>query len=637
MKFRGDIEGLRAVAVVLVVAAHAKAAGLAGGFVGVDVFFVLSGYLITGLLKKEIDSSGNIDFPAFYARRFRRLFPSLLVVLVASCVLGWQLLPAGAQAAQAAAAASAVVWLSNFHFALSSMDYFAAGSESNLFLHTWSLGVEEQFYLVWPALLLVLGPARRMRIAMAAIALAGFLACVAWTAKAPLLAFYMMPARAWQFALGATAYLAFDRDASLSNARWLGAAGWLGLLAILGAALVIDGKAPYPGAWAALPSLGAAAVLASGARASQGGVARWLSLAPLQAIGRVSYVWYLWHWPILLLGAEVLDFRRPEVRALLVLLSLLLAAATHVLVEAPLRDRLRFPARSSRVVMATLAMMVAGAALALQWQQQALREAEDATRQPYEQARFDAPAIYAMGCDEWYHSDAVRVCEFGSGSRTAVAIGDSVGLQWFPALEAAFVPRGWRLLVVTKSSCPMVDEPIFYARIGRRYTECERWRAGALALIAQLRPEVVVMGSSYTYDFTEAQWRSGSERLMKAMAAQAGRLYVIGSSPSLPFDGPSCLAPRGWLFRQLAASDRCAVPLVAGRRDDVQRWLRSAAADVPNAKVVDTSDLVCPDGVCAAERRGVVVFRDSQHVAASFARSKAADLARRLELDSPAR
>src|SRR2546421_330933 len=210
MTFRPDIEGLRAVAILLVVAAHAKVGGRAGGFIGVDVFFVLSGYLITGLLMQELAQHGSIDFAAFYARRLRRLLPSLIVVLVSTCLLAQQLLPAGEQAQQAMAAATAALWLSNFYFSFSTLEYFGPAAETNLFLHTWSLGVEEQFYLLWPALVLVLAGGagkRRLWTVMPIVAAAGLLGCIAWTATQPMLAFYMMPARMWQFALGAVVFL----------------------------------------------------------------------------------------------------------------------------------------------------------------------------------------------------------------------------------------------------------------------------------------------------------------------------------------------------------------------------------------------------------------------------------------------
>src|SRR5690348_7240882 len=253
--YRGDIEGLRAVAILLVVAGHARVMWLRGGFVGVDVFFVLSGYLITALLVQDIHVNGGIRFARFYARRFRRLLPALALMLVCVSVLAALLLAPGDQATQATAAASAAVWLSYLHFAFSTLDYFGPTAAHNLFLHTWSLGVEEQFYLVWPAVLaLLMGTWQlhktrlnigRLKLAMIAIALASLTACVAWTYLSPQLAFYMMPARAWQFALGALTLLYFgkpERGADADNEPGLAApgighsrslirwAGWVGLL-----------------------------------------------------------------------------------------------------------------------------------------------------------------------------------------------------------------------------------------------------------------------------------------------------------------------------------------------------------------------------------------------------------------------
>lgn len=155
MTFRPDIEGLRAIAILLVVAAHAGVPWFAGGYVGVDVFFVLSGYLITRLLINELTDTGTVQFARFYARRFRRLLPALLLMLATTMLLGSQLIPLAQQSEQANAATSAAIWGSNLLFAFSQLDYFGADSSQNLFLHTWSLGVEEQFYLVWPLLLLI--------------------------------------------------------------------------------------------------------------------------------------------------------------------------------------------------------------------------------------------------------------------------------------------------------------------------------------------------------------------------------------------------------------------------------------------------------------------------------------------------
>ncbi|HEY3519458.1 MAG TPA: acyltransferase, partial [Rhodanobacteraceae bacterium] len=319
--YRGDIEGLRAIAILLVVAAHAKVKWLAGGFVGVDVFYVLSGYLITGLLVQEIRTARTIRFANFYARRLRRLLPALLMMIAVTCVLGRLLLAPGEQPAQASSAAAASLWLSNFHFAFQRMDYFAPGSEANLFLHTWSLGVEEQFYLVWPLLLVLAMGAwegakrepsvRRLGWVMLLTAVLSFALSLYWTYAQPQLAFYMMPSRAWQFALGALVFLGFGAPdfqpgtqiPRRQNMLWV--AGWAGLCLIVAAGVLLDERVPYPGFWAILPSMGAALVLASGGCGAIGGVDRFLALKPMQAIGRISYAWYLWHWPALLLGAAV--------------------------------------------------------------------------------------------------------------------------------------------------------------------------------------------------------------------------------------------------------------------------------------------------------------------------------------------
>lgn len=642
MNFRPDIEGLRGVAVLLVVAAHARVSGLEGGYIGVDVFFVLSGYLITGLLVRELMSDGKIRFADFYARRFRRLLPSLLLVVVCTSLLARQLLAAGEQPEQFRAAASAAIWLSNMYFAFSNFDYFSAGAQANLFLHTWSLGIEEQFYLIWPILLLSVGWSslpdasaglRRLRIAMPILVIFGFLVCVAWTASHPLQAFYMMPSRAWQFALGATVLLYFNGNERVGSdeksLRWF---GWAGLATVIGSALLLDDATSYPSFWVALPSLGTAAVLAAGSH-SAGGAGRLLSLPPMQAMGRISYVWYLWHWPVLVLGAAVYDFEQPLVRIGLVLTSLVLAIVSHFAVEAPLRDAARFPLAPRRVLLAAAAVMVATNGFAARWSDAARQQAQDKHHQVYELARYDAPAIYRMGCDEWYSSDAVRVCEYGpvAAGKTVIAIGDSIGLQWFPAIEAAFVPHNWRLLVVTKSSCPMVDEPIFYSRIGRRYEVCERWRDAVLRFVRSTRPDLVIMGSTYTYDFNETQWREGTQRILEAIAGDAGRIAILRSTPTLPFDAPSCLSPRGRLYNWLANEERCIAPVTRGKRDDVHRWIAEAAEAYENVEIIDLTDTVCPGGLCSAERQGIVVFRDSQHLTASFARSLSGELGRRLK------
>lgn len=633
--YRPDIEGLRAIAILLVVAAHAKLPALAGGFVGVDVFFVLSGYLITSLLIREIRSTGSLRLTDFYLRRLRRLLPALLLMLGVSSLSGWLLLAPFEQPDQASAAASAALWLSNFHFALARMDYFAPGSESNLFLHTWSLGVEEQFYLCWPLMLLAVMDARtdtqRLQRALVAVFILSLTLSVWWTWHAPQLAFYMMPSRAWQFALGALASLI--AGTGVASRGWT-AMGWLGLALILAAALRLNHGVPYPGVWALLPALGAAFLLACGQRTPDTGPSRLLAARPMQALGRVSYAWYLWHWPILLLGATLIDAGSGWNRAALALLSLLIAGASYLWVERPIRQAPRLLTRPRMTLFAALALMIVAGSFALRWHTAALVHMNSPEQLRYLQVRGDLPAIYGMGCDDWYRSARVRVCAFGAKSarHTVAIIGDSVGLQWFPAYARIFDSPDWRLLVVTKSSCPMVDVPIFYERIGREYTECTQWRSDAMQEVASLKPDIVILGATDTYDFSAAEWTEGTRRILQTLHGKASRIYLVRSTPTLPFDGPSCLARRSPLRDALRHNDECAAPLQDARSRQVFSWLKAAARAFTEVHVIDMTENICPQGTCHAERDGHIVFRDNRHLSASFVESLVPTLEGKLQI-----
>jgi peptidoglycan/LPS O-acetylase OafA/YrhL len=649
--FRGDIEGLRAIAILLVIGAHAGMPWLGGGFVGVDVFFVLSGFLITGLLVQEIADTGQLRFADFYIRRLRRLLPALIVMLLVSGLLAALLLAPAEQLPQATAGASAAAWWSNIHFALGRLDYFSAGTETNIFLHTWSLGVEEQFYLIWPALVYVLlrNPARqigiaRLRVCMLLVIVASLIACVVATYRAPQFAFYMMPLRAWQFAAGALVWLHFnagqteknEKASSRTSGVMLAAIGWLGLAALLGAGLWLGANVPYPGLYALIPTLGAAGVIASGSRGVRTGVPKLLSYGPMQAIGRISYAWYLWHWPILLLGHALTGSNEPVYRVLYVLISLILAIVSYYCVEAPIRHQRWWLTHQRASVYGALVVMVLCTVGFLRWNGHAYWASRSPTQVQFLQARGDAPMIYGMDCDEWYHSDRLTPCIFGPAkpAHTAVLLGDSIAGQWFPAVAALFVGPDWRLIVLTKSSCPMVDQPMFYPRIGREYTECAAWRKAALQEIAKLRPDIVLMSSTSTYAFTQAQWTNGSARVMKEISSAAGRVFVIRATPLLPFDGPDCLARYAERPEWLKLGSTCSTAIGNLSSNQVYAWLRQAAEQFQNVQTVDISDFICPNGICAAERGGVIVFRDSQHMTATFAASLAPELERRLHLNN---
>ena len=648
--YRADLEGLRALAILLVVAVHAGVPWLCGGFVGVDVFFVLSGFLITGLLVQEVSDTGRMRFAEFYVRRLRRLLPALLTMLLVVGALASLLLAPTEQREQSSAAAMAALWLSNIHFAFAPQNYFAPGTETNLFLHTWSLGVEEQFYLVWPALLVwLLGRdgergVARLKIGMFVVVVASFATCAWLSYQAPQLAFYMMPLRAWQFAAGALVWLYFKVPSVTSGASWwnrrpgmLHAIGWLGLGMVALAGVLFSADIPYPGGYGLLPTLGAVGVVAAGCVATRPfGVSRLLSWRPLQWIGGISYSWYLWHWPILLLGRAVTGSDAPVYRVAWVLLSLVLAWLSCRFIESPIRNRRQWLARPRMAIYGALALMLLANSLCVRWNNHAAERMQSPAMQRYAMAHGDAPAIYGMGCDDWYYSDRVHICAFGpaNAAHTVVLMGDSHAGQWFPAVAKAFDRPGWRLLVLTKSSCPMVDEPFFYERIGKEYTVCSTWRTHALAQVARLKPDVLLLGSVDTNGFSKAQWVDGTAKVLDVLSPAAGRIYLLRDTPHLPFDGPDCLAERAGRPAWLGLRHACSAPADGPRGDQVYRWLGEAASRFANVSMLDMNAQICPGGVCSAERDGMAVFRDSQHLTGSFAASLGPVLAGKLGIDA---
>jgi peptidoglycan/LPS O-acetylase OafA/YrhL len=636
---------------LLVIGAHAGVPWLGGGFVGVDVFFVLSGFLITGLPVQEITDTGRLQFADFYIRRLRRLFPALIVMLLVSSLLAASLFAPTEQLPQATAGISAAAWWSNIHFALGRLDYFSAGTETNIFLHTWSLGVEEQFYLIWPALVYALlrGPSCqvgmvRLRVCMLLVIVASLGASAIATYRAPQFAFYMMQLRAWQFAVGALVWLHFNarQTEASANGRFgasdatLAMIGWLGLTTLLGAGLWFGANLPYPGLYALIPTLGAACVIAAGSRGATTGVPKLLSYRPMQAIGRISYAWYLWHWPILLLGHALTGSNAPAYRAAYVVMSLILAVVSYYCVEAPIRHQRWWLTHQRASLYGALVIMTLCTVGFVRWSGQAYWASRSPQQLQFLQAHSDAPIIYGMDCDEWYYSDRLTPCVFGhpKAAHTAVLVGDSIAGQWFPAVMALFVGPDWRLIVLTKSACPMVDQPMFYPRIGREYTECGAWRKAALQKISELKPDVVLISSASSYGFTQKQWTDGSAAVMQKLSSSSTRVFVIRATPILPFDGPDCLARYAGRPEWLKFGSNCIATSGNLSSNQVYASLRQASGQFRNVQMVDASELICPDSVCSAERSGVIVFRDSQHMTATYAASLAPRLADFLQLNS---
>ena len=398
-RFRPDIEGLRAVAVVAVVLYHARLPGVQGGFVGVDVFFVVSGYLITGLLWRELQRTGRVSMAGFYGRRARRLLPAAVLTIAATALAARALMPPLVVPAAMRDGLASAFYVGNYRFAIAQTDYLNTSAPPSPFQHFWSLGVEEQFYLVWPVLLLAgvmaarliagrragrgrhsarAGSARPSAVpgrpvaflVVGIVSAASALLAVQLTSANQPWAFFSLPSRAWELGAGGMLALA----SPVVRRMRPGAAavvGWAGLIGLVGALTSISPQMPFPGTVAFWPVAATVAVLASGealtANLTWGkGPGRLLALRPARFFGRISYSWYLWHWPILTLAPYAVGHAlRIRDNLALVALSALVAAASYRWVESPLRSAPWLTATRWRSLSSGLALSAAGAALCL--------------------------------------------------------------------------------------------------------------------------------------------------------------------------------------------------------------------------------------------------------------------------------
>ena len=657
LSFRPDIQGLRAVAVALVILAHAGVAGFAGGYVGVDVFFVLSGYLITGLLLEERVATGTIRYGEFLARRLRRLLPAMLAMLLVVLIVSTIVLTPFEMRQQSRSFPYAAAWISNFFFSFAERDYFLALQDHDLFLHTWSLGVEEQFYLIWPWLVLLfvgfkarvadrLSQGKVILVGFAMVFVASLVLSIYLSANLPLLAFYMMPSRFWQFALGSGVYvgmhMAFDwRAVSMGRKGKIGAwiAGLTGVMLVICSAVLLSPDISYPGWYALAPSFGAALLIAAGRISDRAAAGPILNSGLFVWIGDRSYSLYLWHWPILILGTATGISGLVAGKLVLVALTVALAMLSYRYIELPFwKGRFRTAIPKHVVVYAVTTIIVSVTAYNALERQVFGSSVESLVADGYD-PRMDAdPRVYLSGlhCDTGHFATQVVPCALGnpSGERLAVLLGDSIGAQWSPAVSEIFPSPEWQILVLTKSACAIVDKTWHYNKAGGDYTVCTEWRNMVLDYIDMIAPDVLIIGSSATYNFTATDWVDGTTRVLQRVAPSVGHVVLIAGTPHLSFDGPSCLEdPWRFSFRLINGDRECEEAMTETRSDVVANYLRQSARGFANVGVVELGGVVCPDGRCAAQTPdGVVIFRDEKHITASFARSLVPLFKNRLEV-----
>jgi peptidoglycan/LPS O-acetylase OafA/YrhL len=691
--FRPDIEGLRAIAVLAVVLFHAGVPGLPGGFVGVDVFFVVSGFLITGLLWREVQQSGTVRLARFYGARARRLLPAGIVVLIATAAASaWLLPPLQARAVLGDAVASAL-YAGNYRLAVEGTDYLAADTAPSPFQHYWSLGVEEQFYLVWPALLILTAwVALRSRRARAAgggtpavaplagvlglVAVASFAVSLQWTDTLPSWAFFSLPSRAWELAIGGLVALTAGWWRRLPSVP-AAVAGWAGLVLIVAGCVRLGEATPYPGVAALLPVLGTALVVGGGCAAPRWGVGAVLALAPLRTVGRLSYSWYLWHWPVLLLVPHVVG---QELglggRLSAAVLAAGLAMLTLQLIENPVRFAAPLRSSGRSLVLggvATAAGVAAGLVLltvvpvpvgqgaaaekpsigvagstepsaadpqeaavqALTAQVQAAVAASADTQAvpanlspPLADAPADKPAVFVNGCLRSWLGTGQGECASGdvAAPRTMVAVGDSHAAMWQPALEQIATEQHWRLETMAKVLCPLLDLPTQSPYLGREYTECHQWRAEVLDRLRAERPALIVMDMvrRYTpdYGFTVygQEWLDSLTRTVAELRATGAVVLVLGPVPDPHGSVPTCLS------EHLDSVSACS-PERAAAVNEAGVAAEAAATAAGGGQYAPVTDLFCTAARCPVVVGNQLVFRDDNHLTIDYAQFLAPVLA----------
>ena len=598
--YRPEIDGLRAIAVLQVVLYHAGA-GLGAGYVGVDVFFVISGYLITSLLLQEFRDTGRIDVADFYARRIRRIFPAALLVVAVTLAAAAALLSPQEFGHVARSAAAAAVFVANVFFQYASGGYFDAPSEAMPLLHLWSLAVEEQFYLVWPALLIFLlrGSPQRLPWLLGLSALASFALAELMIGPRPETAFYFAPARYWELAAGGlVACSPAGRGARPASAA-------LGLLLVLAAAFVP--LAHFPGA-GALPSVAGTALLIAAVHGGDTGVVgRLLRSAPLIGMGKLSYSLYLWHWPLLAFyRATTLGDGSTAWRLLLCLLALALAWLTYRYVEQPLR-RVTSPRRHLLFAGTAASSLLAAAAfvLNLQAQRVALGNDNPAARA----AEADRPpdglrCHYQRGSSDFPRHN----CESRPRVTPTIAIwGDSMALAWKPLAWHLAREQQTSAIAWSRDSCP----PVFDFRMENGKppdAQCAAFVRYVADEVKGMRTLILVMQMGSRAVDTRV---AGLERTVDAVAPHVQRVVILGPTPHLHDSVPKCL--RNGRPQHCAVSraefDAIAQPQLA--------QLRAIAARHRNVEVVEVGDFFCNAQECPAVADGHALYWDDYHVSTS--------------------
>jgi len=597
-----QIQGLRALAALLVTLFHAK--WVNGGFIGVDIFYVISGFLITGLLLREIERTGTINFKVFYARRFKRLLPTSFFVLALTAIFSWMLVPPTMRSSLGRDVIAASLYVSNYLFAWWQADYQNLDATPSPVIHYWSLAVEEQFYLVWPLLILVFFMAatklklkKVLTLLVAGVTALSLVFSIYQTETSPIWAFYSLPTRAWELGLGALLVL-------LPPVKTKKLVGLLGFIFIIVSAFIFGETTAFPGLNAVLPVMGTVMLIAT--------INTWppflndvANSRLFQWLGEISYPLYLWHWPLLVLPSTY--FARPlEVyeRILAIIATIVLADLTHRFIEEPFRKTKTIPTlvfKRSGVI--TLVSVLIGTVIIFSSSDKIdVSGINGAVSLAQIKAR---PLVYDDGCHANYAQTNSDKCEYADkkSQKTMVLYGDSHAAQWFPALVEIASRSGYKLISLTKSACPAVDT-VRLDQGGFKMSRCKQWRINSIKRIQEIDPDVLIM-SSFQYfaqppRFTDREkwWNDGQRKLLTEVKNVSPHLIYLTDTPHPLRDIPACLANY--------SISKC------------NTTQRSENLSISGFNIINPNPWLC-SRVCPAVKDGVVAYRDASHISVDIA------------------
>ncbi|WP_187368929.1 acyltransferase family protein [Baekduia soli] len=661
---RPEIQALRFVAVGLVVVYHLWPAAAPGGFVGVDVFFAISGFLITSLLLREIDRTGTLSLTGFWGRRARRILPAALVTLLACAVTTMAFVPLTYWPQFFSDLRASTGYVQNWHLAATAVDYFAAENAPSPVQHFWSLSVEEQFYLGWPVMMLcamVVARGRSLRakrvcvaVAMAALTLWSLRYSLRATAHNPGAAYFITSTRAWEFGAGGLLAMAGRSRAGAGGRAFL---SWIGIAAITVAGALYTVHTPFPGSAAMLPVAGTLAVIHAGAPRRRWAPTGLFALGPVQFFGDISYAIYLWHWPLLILAPFVVHHAVDTSMTLAVLvLTILLSWISKRLIEDPVRSG-RF--LISRPFGWTLAAAAGATALVMavdlggtSYVQARIHEDERATQRilasaprcfgaaAHDPARpcsnpalsrtvvpspIEAPRLGNEPCASKQHDGLVSVCRFGAptaGSAGRIAlIGDSHASHWRAALDVVARSRAWAGVSLTRTSCPLSGAAAMLPEPAR--THCLRWNRAVPAWLSR-HPEVTTAfvvahtGGHVADPAGVGQFAAQEQGFIdawKALPPSVRHIVVIRDTPKMRGDTLACVERA--IARGASSGPACAVPRgMALQRDPAAAG--AARLRSPRVQPLDLTSVLCDPRRCWPVIGGALVYKDIHHLTAVF-------------------